>query len=52
MRQVSVKTLSLHSTCQNLLAEQQELEARVAALSAPLEQFNTLEELGPALGLP
>lgn len=51
-RQVTSKTQALHATCETLLAEQKRLEAQVIALSAPLQRFGALEELGPALGLP
>ncbi|CAN0564129.1 unnamed protein product, partial [Laminaria digitata] len=49
---VTSKTQALHATCESLLAEQKRLEAQVEALSAPLQRFGALEELGPALGLP
>ena len=50
--QVTSKTQALHATCESLLAEQKRLEAQVKALSAPLQRFGALGELGPALGLP
>eukprot|EP00903_Cladosiphon_okamuranus_P006806 g6634.t1 len=50
--QVTSKTQALHATCDSLLAEQKRLEAQVKALSAPLQRFGALGELGPALGLP
>ncbi|CAN0057331.1 unnamed protein product, partial [Ectocarpus sp. 8 AP-2014] len=50
--QVTSKTQALHATCESLLSEQHTLEAQVKALSAPLQRFGALRELGPALGLP
>ncbi|CAN0335944.1 unnamed protein product, partial [Ectocarpus sp. 12 AP-2014] len=51
-QQVTSKTQALHATCESLLSEQHTLEAQVKALSAPLQRFGALRELGPALGLP
>ena len=50
--QVWSKTTGLNSTCERLLAEQQQLRAQVEQIKAPLEYFNELERIGPLLGVP
>jgi hypothetical protein len=49
---VSDKTSSLHSTCQRLLEEEQELKRSVESLRGPLSYFSELDKLGKLLGMP
>lgn len=49
---LSDRTCSLHETCNKLLEEQSRLTNNVTTIRTPLEYFQSLDDLGPILGLP